>query len=230
MANLIVATEKSREILEALKKLEFSVFADFFMTPTTEQADIVLPAATWLEVDDLCDFPYTNYFSVRQKVIEPLYECKDEKWVAIELAKRMGLGDRFLTQAKTAKEYLDFKVKDMGLTFDQLRERMVFIEAQKYRKYEWRGIHTPTGKVELYSPTLEEYGIDPLPYYEEPAYSPISTPELAKEYPLISVFGRRVLPFYHSANRQIPWLRELHREPTVEIHPRTGEELGIKDE
>ena len=91
------------------------------------------------------------------------------------------------------------------------------------------GIHTPTGKVELYSPTLEKYGIDPLPYYEEPAYSPISTPELAKEYPLISVFGRRVLPFYHGANRQIPWLRELHREPTVEIHPRTGEELGIKD-
>ena len=229
VANLVVVTEKSREVMEALKKLEFSVFVDFFMTPTTELADIVLPPATWLEVDDFCDYSYTNYFSVRQKAIEPLYECKDEKWIAIELAKRMGVLDNFITQAKTVEEFLDFRVKDMGLTFNDLREKMVFTEPMRYKKYEQRKFHTPTGKVELYSPTLEKYGIDPLPYYEEPCHSPISTPEVAKEYPLISVFGRRLLPFYHTANRQIPWLREIHPEPTVEIHPKTGEELGIKD-
>ena len=203
--------------------------ADFFMTPTTQHADIVLPAATWLELDDLCDFSYANYISIRQKAIEPLYECKDEKWIAIELAKRLGVLDDFITQAKTPEEYLDFRLRGMGLTFEKFREIGCFVEPMKYRKYEWRQFNTPSRKVELYSKRMESYGLDPLPYAEEPYESPVSTPELYREYPLIAIFGRRHIAFYHSANRQIPQLRKLNPEPLIEIHPETAEELGIKD-
>jgi len=229
VANLILSTEDSKQVVEALKKLEFSVFADFFPNPTTEYADIVLPAATWLEVDDLCDLSFTNFIAIRQKVIEPLYECKDEKWVAIELAKRMGVLDKFVTQAKTVKEYLDFQLRGMGLSFEEFREKAYIVEPMKYKKYEWRNFHTPTGKVELYSAELEKFGIDPLPHYEEPYESPVSTPELAKQYPLIAIFGRRHVAFSHAAFKEIPWLRELNPEPTIEIHPKTAEELGIKN-
>ena len=58
----------------------------------------------------------------------------------------------------------------------------------KYKTDYWRkggGFPTPTGKLELYSTVLEKMGYDPLPYFKEPGESPISTPELAKEYPLV---------------------------------------------
>jgi anaerobic selenocysteine-containing dehydrogenase len=60
-----------RSVWETLKNnLELHVVADFFMTPTAEIADYVLPAATWLERDDTCDIMYTNFISSRQKAIE----------------------------------------------------------------------------------------------------------------------------------------------------------------
>jgi len=60
----------------------------------------------------------------------------------------------------------------------------------------WR-FNTPSGKVELYSTKLEKLGYDPLPYFAEPGESPYSTPELAREYPLILTTGYRQ-PFYDS--------------------------------
>ncbi|GAH71536.1 unnamed protein product, partial [marine sediment metagenome] len=59
--------------------------------------------------------------------------------------------------------------------------------------------------------------------------SPVSTPELWKEYPLILITGRRSAAFYHSEHRQIPWLREIEPEATVEIHPDTAKALGIEE-
>jgi anaerobic selenocysteine-containing dehydrogenase len=83
--------------------------------------------------------------------------------------------------------------------------------------------------VELYSSILKGQGYDPLPYYVEPPLSPISTPEIAKEYPFILITGARRLCYFHSMGRQIPWLRELAPDPEIEIHPQSASELGIKD-
>ncbi len=101
----------------------------------------------------------------------------------------------------------------------------------EYKKYEKEGYRfsTETGKIELYSTHFEKYGYDPLPYYEEPPQSPYSTPELFEQYPLILISGSRTNCFYHSLGRQIPWLRELYPDPTVEIHPDTATKLGIRD-
>lgn len=228
VANWVHALENTQEVVEALKKLDFMVCADFFMTPFTEFADIVLPAATWVEVDDIAD-RYPNFIRVRQKAIEPVGECWDEKKITIELAKRMGISDRIPFFAETVEEYLNNRLKAIGITFEDLRRKVNVIEPIRYRKYEERGFKTPSGKVELYSSILEKYGYDPLPHYVEPPESYVSSPELAKEYPFILITGVRRIVYYHSANRQIPWLRELHPEPIVEIHPETAHELGIQD-
>jgi len=91
------------------------------------------------------------------------------------------------------------------------------------------GFETPTGKVELYSKRFEEWGLDPLPYYEEPKESPVATPELAKEYPLILTTGRRSPVFFHSEHRMIPWLRELDPYPECEINDKTAEMAGVSN-
>jgi len=102
----------------------------------------------------------------------------------------------------------------------------------KYKTNYWReggGFTTNTGKVELYSTVMEELGYDPLPYYAEPNESPYSTPEVAKEYPLILSTGGRLPYYFHSQYRQVPWLRERQPYPLVQIHPETADKLGIKD-
>ena len=91
------------------------------------------------------------------------------------------------------------------------------------------GFETPSGKVELWSNKYKEWGLDPLPYFEEPPESPVSTSELWKEYPLIFMGGLRLPVFHHAEHRNIPWLREIEPDPTVQVHPDTAKELNIID-
>ncbi|MFC1906183.1 molybdopterin dinucleotide binding domain-containing protein, partial [Chloroflexota bacterium] len=72
-------------------------------------------------------------------------------------------------------------------------------------------------------------GYDPVPKYEEPPETPISQPELAKEYPYILITGGRFLPMFHSEWRQIESVRKSRPHPTVQINPETAQSHGIKD-
>ena len=98
----------------------------------------------------------------------------------------------------------------------------------KYKKYEERGFHTPSGKVELRSSILEKIGYDPLPPYVEPPQSPVSTPELFQEYPLIMITHRNII-YMHSEFRQLPSFRKVEPDPFIEIHPETAAKRGIQD-
>ena len=75
----------------------------------------------------------------------------------------------------------------------------------------------------------ERWGFEPLPHHEEPPFSPVSSPELYEQYPLILSTGRRSPVFFNSEHRNIPWLREADPDPVVELHPETGADLGISD-
>ncbi|MEM2546166.1 MAG: molybdopterin dinucleotide binding domain-containing protein, partial [Candidatus Bathyarchaeia archaeon] len=88
-----------------------------------------------------------------------------------------------------------------------------------------KGFGTPSGKIEIYSDTLEKYGYDPLPTPRESPYS-----GLAKEYPLILTTGARVLEYTHTQMRNIPELRARVPEPLAEIHPSTAAQYGVVDE
>jgi len=76
---------------------------------------------------------------------------------------------------------------------------------------------------------LEELGYDPLPVYREPAESPVSRPDLTKEFPLILIAGSKLEAYTHSMMRNIPTLREQAPENLLEINPDTASRLGIKD-
>jgi len=219
-----------KRVWEALKNnLELHVVADFFMIPTAEIADYVLPAATWLERDDTCSLMYTNYISTRQKVIEPLYECWHDLKISMELAKRIPWANRKFLPWNDVDELNEAQVKGLGTTFQELKEKGCLIAPMEYKKYEEKGFGTPTGKVELYSATFEKYGYDPLPFYREPPESPVSTPELLKDYPLVLYTGGRHLEFFHSEGRQIPSLRKRVPDPLVEIHPETAKQANIEE-
>ena len=99
---------------------------------------------------------------------------------------------------------------------------------KEYRKHEKDGFSTPSGKVELYSSKLKDWGFDPLPTYHEPPETPLSAPELVKEYPLVFTSWKEGV-FRHSCGRQITSLRDTHPEPVVWLHPDTAGKQGIAD-
>jgi len=225
-SNLLLGHSECLRMAEALKKIDFTVAVDLFMTPTTQLADIILPSASWLETDEVADLHFIWCALVRQKVAT-IGECRDDKQIMIDLAQRMGMEDCF--PWKTVREYCDWVLKDSGITFEEFKKIGIIQGEMQYRKYEQEGFKTPSGKFELYCSTLEKMGYDPLPTVVEPPESPYSTPELLKDYPLIITTGGRTMPFFHSEGRQIKSLRRLNPDPLLQIHQDTAKGLGIKE-
>ncbi|MGD9074544.1 MAG: molybdopterin-dependent oxidoreductase, partial [Desulfobacteraceae bacterium] len=225
-SNPVTTRGNAKEVYRALEKVEFMAVADFFITPTAEMADIVLPAATWLEMDYVGDFLFRHgYVLSRQKVIR-VGECRSDHEMLNDLAHRVGIGEYWW---ETFEGGLDYILEPAGITWQDFKKMDYMRGEIRYQKYKEKGFSTPTGKFELYSTLLEKWGYDPLPHFREPPESPYRTPEIYKEYPYILITGRRLPGFFHSENRQVPWLRELHRDPVVEIHPETAAKEGIHE-
>ena len=74
--------------------------------------------------------------------------------------------------------------------------------------------------MEFTSTILKETGHDPLPVYNEPKLSPRSTPEIAKEFPLILTTGARLPMFVHSRTFRLGWTRSLRPDPMVDMNPK----------
>jgi len=226
--NTLTTYANSKLVYEALMKLDYMVCADLFMTPTAELADIVLPAASWPELNQIAALPTIagNVVMGQQQVVR-IGECKSDEEIFVELVRRMKLP----VCQESVEEVLDEMLKNGGqpVDFRGLTERGWIHVPQKYRKYETSGFKTPTGKLELYSTRLEAMGYEPLPYYEEPPESPVSTPEVAKDFPLVLTTGGRIPVFFNSEHRQLPLCRKGHPEPLAEIHPDTAAKYGIED-
>ncbi len=224
--NPLLTQADSREVRQALEKVEFMAVADFFLTPTAELADIVLPAATWLEMDYLGDFwKRHGYLLTRRKVIE-VGECRSDHEMLNDLAHRVGMGEHWWD---TFEGGLDYILEPLGVTWQEFKKEDRLRGKVRYRKYADRGFSTPTRKFELFSTLLEKWGYDPLPQYREPPESPVSTPAVHARFPYTLITGARQPGFFHTENRHLPWTRELHRDPVVEIHPETAAKEGIQD-
>ena len=228
-SNALVNVQNSKRVLKALKNLSLHVAVDFFMTPTAEFADYVLPATTWLEREEICDLSYMGCITARQKAVEPLYESWDDLRIVIELIKKIPWSNKKIVPWNNVGGCYDWMLSGIGITIDDLKKRGSITVPHEYKKYEKGGFDTPSRKVELYSSVFEKAGYDPLPDYKEPPESPLSTPELMETYPLILITGGRSIAYFHSEGRQIPRLRKMVPDPEIEIHPDTAEAIQIEE-
>jgi len=224
--NPLLAYANSRETLEAMKKLDFLAVAEIFLTPTAQLADIVLPAATNYEFDDIGHFGLPQGFILaRPKIVDPPGECWSDSRILNELGKRLGFADSFW---KDMGDCLDAILKPAGLTYEDFKDMGILKGKREYREYEKKGFKTPSGKVEIYSKQLEEWGYEPLPHYRDLPESPDSTPELFKEYPLIFTSAKDP-SYFHSSSRNLPSLRRISPDPVILIHPETASPLKIEE-
>jgi len=225
-SNPVMTRANARQVYRALEKVEFMAVSDFFLTPTAELADIVLPAATWLEMDYIGDFwKRHGYLLPRRKAIQ-VGECRSDHEMLNDLAHRVGQREHWWD---TFDQALDWILEPLGITWQEFKN-MNYLRGEVIKqKYKMKGFSTPSQRFELYSTLLEGWGYDALPQFREPLESPYSTPHLYEEFPYVLITGRRIPGFFHSENRQLPWMRELHRDPLVEINPAAAAKEGIRE-
>lgn len=109
--NTLISVADSRHTMECLQALEYFVYMDFFMTPTAELADIVLPAALWPEVDSVFCMPeFGDVAALCMQKVTQVGECRPDEDVFLELSERMGLD----YGAKTQREILDGILTELG--------------------------------------------------------------------------------------------------------------------
>jgi anaerobic selenocysteine-containing dehydrogenase len=238
-ANLLAGqAARARFHHQALKKLDFIVVVDLFHNPTTMAlADIVLPAATFAEKNSFRSWWVP--LEVIRKAVQ-VGECKSDWEINFEMARRLNpeVGKRY----GSVMELFDKRLARAGTTFQEMVAKECWSMPpdgpyKPYRRHERGllrtdgspGFNTPSGKIELRSSAFAQWGVDPLPFYREPAQGPATTPDLYRKYPLILISGSRVSTMFHSEHRMIPWLREKHPDPLVDVHPDTAGELGIRD-
>jgi anaerobic selenocysteine-containing dehydrogenase len=221
--NPLLTWANSGKARKAFEKLEFLVVLDLFMTETAKKADFVLPAASFLERDELATLP----LNMQRKVLE-YEECWPDWKFWYELAKRMGYSDQF--PWKSADEIMNMLLEPTNLTCDDLKKRPEGIFApMEYGTLRKKGFNTYSGRVEIFCKSLEASGYNPLPEYHDPEESVRKKSEVAKDYPLTLITGSRVPMFVHSTLRTVPSLKKLHPEPYVEIHPRIAEKIMVKE-
>jgi anaerobic selenocysteine-containing dehydrogenase len=231
-SNPMVTIGNVKMVYKALKSLELYTVWDYFMTPSAELADYVLPVASWLERP----FLYTmsgadNIIAAGEQALPATmpgeYDRKSDYDILRELGIRLGQAEYWPWQ--NLEDLYDYQLQSIGLTFKEFIATTggLHIPPPEFKKYEKLGFGTPTGKAELCSTIFEKLGYDPLPRYEESHENPVTRPDLAKEYPLMLITGGRTLPYFHSEHRQVDSVRRKHPYPLVQINPETAKELHV---
>lgn len=224
-SNAVLAYSNSSRVKEAMDQLDLVVVADLFMTETAKQADIVLPASSWLERDNVIpSFQSSRTSLLCQQKVTSLGQSKSDLEIIFMLAGKLGLSDKFW---ETPEQMYDYLLKPAGETLASLKRLRRIEKPVDFQSYKKTGFATRSGKVELASSALKEYGFPSLPEYE-PAESPEAARESA-EFPFVMTTGARLPFFRHTENRNNPTLRSMWRNPSVFINTVDAGNLGVGD-
>jgi anaerobic selenocysteine-containing dehydrogenase len=202
----------------------FVVVHELFMTDTALYGDIILPGASFLEMTDMYKAYGHNYLRLARPVIPPVGKSRSNLSIFQELAKRMGYQERVFTLGEEAlikelleEEHPSLKGIDHG-AFWQGKAVRLNLAANPYAD----GFKTPSGKVELYSRTWKDRGLDPLPCGQA-----CRDPEGGDKYRLEFITSPHHL-FLNSAFNEIAELRALAGQAKVLIHPGDARERNIR--
>ena len=241
-ANPATSAPSAGRIVDGLRRDDlFTVVHELFLTDTADYADIVLPATTQLEHFDIHGSYGHLYVQTNEPAIAPLAEAKSNTDVFRLLARKLNFEPELfeVSDEELAAEALQLgpsaAVFPPPRAFGEIglerlrREGPIRLNLPKdYAPFAQGGFGTPSGKCELYSPSMAAQGLEPLPTYTPPYEDPQTRPDLAARFPLQMV-SPPVPAFLNSTFVNIEALRAMAGEPTVEIHPEDAAKRKIQD-
>ncbi|MGA2047110.1 MAG: molybdopterin-dependent oxidoreductase [Terracidiphilus sp.] len=222
----------------------FTVVHEQFFTDTTDYADFILPATTFLEHTDV-QGAYGHYFvQLSQKAIEPLGEARPNVWLFKELASRIGFEEDcfrdtemdLIRQAlaigadghSTNKEMEHITLEDLKTQGHIPLAFHLSPETKPFQPYISETLPTPSGKIEFYSERLAAQGLDPLPAFVPAIESRFGA--LAERYPL-EFLSRKADNYMNTTFANLDGHRrmEARRSQRLEMHPTDAAARGIGD-
>jgi anaerobic dimethyl sulfoxide reductase subunit A len=237
---------RSAKLLGDTSLVEFLVVQDQFMTPTARFADIVLPACTAFETWGLQDgWKFSDEVLLMPKLVEPLGESRSDYRICAEIAARLGIGEAY-TEGRDEKQWVDHLLSLYRDQFpdmpgvDEFAESNAGVHARRVtepavafadfrRDPVAHPLHTPSGKIEIFSLQLHDLGrpddIPAVPKYIEEWESPFG--EEAGKFPLQAI-GSHSLARVHSTHGNNPWLRGAFPQ-RVFLNPIDAKDRGIRD-
>jgi len=215
--NPVLSEADASHAIEAMKKVDFMVVQDIFMTETAELADVVLPAVTFAEKDGTFSNTERRVQRVR-KVIDPVGDAKSDWWITCQLAKRLkGKGVEVSNSVEIFDELSSLTPSYKGISYARLEKGPLqwpcpaedhpgtpFLHAEKF------GTDTGKGKFK------------PLTYRK-------SGEETNSEFPLILTTDRSLYHYHSTMTRRVYGLNVLNNEELMNIHPTDASGLGVED-
>lgn len=221
-------------------KIETIVTATLFMEPAARYADILLPACTDFERNDIsmlgCGGLYVPYSGsanhqvaiFQQKCIEPLGQSMSDFDIFYHLAKKLGIEDELyegdytdeawvkrLFEASSLPKFINYdNFKKTGYFVFPFPENYETTPALRWFYEDGNGLATPSGKIELYSKILSDhYGEDNPEIPPIPKYIEPKdgrNSPIGKRYPLVAFVSHPKFRF-HTMMENVSWLRDLHK-------------------
>jgi anaerobic dimethyl sulfoxide reductase subunit A len=227
-SNLINQGSHILKSIAAFQKLDFAVTHDLFLTPTARYCDVVLPAASPLEKEDVGQPWLGNYLLYKPQVVAPRGQARSDYDILCDLADRLGFAEQF-SEGRSAQEWIqlfieqsevpdpeEFRRTGIYLAPDQERVGLADFSAHPLRF----PLKTPSGKVEIASEAYHlDTGFPAIPTWQEPPHD--------KRYPL-QLLTPKVQHRTHSQGSNLPLLREKHPH-RLTLHPRDAAARRIED-
>lgn len=214
-------------VLQDTKKCEFILCSDVFMTPSAKFADILLPAPSFLEDENIVA-PWGglgDYLLYQNRVIKPLFESRFEYDFLQKLADRLDIGEEFRDGRQNYQEWLPKLYQDVRTQEPQLPEFNIFQDdgGYYYKKrtpyiaykkqiddFENNPFKTPSGKIEIFSQALYDLN-KPNEIPAIPCYVPCPNgpgDKHIEKYPL-QLIGWHSKNRCHSIHDQNQWGTEM---------------------
>ena len=223
------AVAPDRENVTAGLKREdlFTVVLEHFQTDTADYADVLLPATTQLEHEDLHKAYGHLYVMYNRRAIAPLGEALPNTEIFRRMAAQMGLDDPALQDSD--ETLMRQALSGMPFTLEELRERgFIRLDLPTPHLPFRSGMRapTPSGKIEIESQRAAKQGLDLIPEYVPPYESEERDPELVRRYPL-ALLSPPAHAFLNSTFVNVASLRRAAGKPTLEIHADDAAPRGI---
>jgi anaerobic selenocysteine-containing dehydrogenase len=250
-ANPAAVAPDQEAVIQGLRREDlFTVVHEQFLTDTCDYADLVLPATTFFEHEDL-QTSYGHYFlQASRQAIEPLGEARSNVALFRELAQRMGFEEPCFRDS--VQDMMDEALDNRHPWLDGIsRERLereghvrLSLPADRvdsshpenalFLPFANGHFPTPSGKAELYSEALAQVGLEPVAAFVPPVESRHSRVSAVdgvrgkKEYPL-EFLPRKCDHFLNTTFANLPFQQSLEEPGLLEMNPADAVTRGIEE-
>ena len=222
-------------VLRGLRREDlFTVVLEQFQTDTADHADVLLPATTQLEHEDLHRAYGHLYVMYNRKSIEPLGDALPNSEIFRRIAAAMHLDSPELkaSDEELMRDALAETAESLhGITLEMLRERgfvRLNIPSPHMPFHSGAKLPTPSGKIEISTDRGPAFGVGRIPEYIPPYESEERDPQRARRFPL-ALISPPAHSFLNSTFVNVASLRRAAGKPTLEIHADDAQKRGINE-